>query len=539
MFVLWYLDNAIKRLSKEWTYYSNCTYLVVRKGVFLTMTELILGIDIGTGGCKTTLIDTHGNFIADGFSEYITYRPFIGWAEQKAADWFPAFLFAFKSSLEKGGVSAKQIVGLSMSASAHNVVLLDDKNCVIRDTIMWTDQRSAKESEFLKREYGDQIFRIGFQVPAPTWTLPQMLWIKNNEPEVFNRISRIMFIKDYLRYQLTGEWVTDHIEAQGSLLFDNTNWRWAPELCSLAGISTVLLPPVVKPTDIVGSITAEASALTGIPIGVPVVNGAPDTALEHYCVGAIEEGCCVVKIATASTVSIFRNEAYPHEAVLTYSQVPDGLWSTCLATSSAAASLRWYRDAFCGLELHQENNGGKDVYQLLDEEAEDIAPGSSGLIFHPYLMGERSPHWDSKLRGSFVGITAHHVRGHFSRAILEGVAYSIKDNFVIAQQMQPVRQISLVGGGAKSPLWRSIIANVLGKPIIKYYKDDSSFGAAMLAGVGIGVFSSHQDAISKCTREAERTYPSLDTTEAYKNGFKLYREIHNKLKDSYKNYESS
>lgn len=497
------------------------------------MKAMILGIDLGTGGCKATLLSADGAFISDGYAEYKTYHPQIGWSEQKPADWFPAFLLAFQAALESGDVAAKHVTGLSLSASAHNAVLLDSAGAVLRDTIMWTDQRSVQESQALIEQHGKRIFEIGYQVPAPTWTLPQLMWLQKNEPEVFGRISRIAFIKDYVRYQLTGVWQTDYIEAQGSLLFDNATWEWSGELCALAGIRPSVLPAIHKPTDFAGRVTKEAAALTGIPEGTPVINGASDTALENYCVGAIHEGDCVVKIATASTVNTFQNEAHPLPGAMTYSQVVDGLWNTCLATSSAAASLRWYRDTFCNEELLQENEGGKNVYRLLDEEAMQVPPGAEGLYFHPYLTGERSPHWNAQLRGSFVGITARHTRGYFNRAILEGVAYSIKDNFCIAEAMQPIREVSLVGGGSKSALWSGILADVLNKPIIKYKKADSSYGAAMLAGVGIGAFESHEAAIRACTHEAERVLPTQENAEAYQKGFEIYQEIFKNLKNTY------
>lgn len=497
------------------------------------MAELLLGIDIGTGGCKTTLISTDGTFISDGFSEYPTYHLKPHWSEQKASDWFPAFLRALEIAEQKSNASRRNIVGISVSASSHNAVLLDESGAVIRDTIMWTDQRSYAESEYLKQAFGDRIFQIGYQVPAPTWTQPQLLWLKKNEPEVFQKIHRIMFIKDYVRYQLTDCWCTDYIEAQGSLLFDNQKWTWSKDLCDMIGLPMTVLPPIVNPSDVVGHVTAQAAQQTGIPAGTAVVNGASDTALEHYCVGGIHEGDCVVKIATASTVDIFRNKPQPHRAALTYSQVPEGIWSTCFATSSAAASLRWYRDTFCSKEMIEEEQGGGNVYHTLDVEAATVQPGANGLFFHPYLMGERSPYWDPKLRGSFVGITASHTRGHFNRAILEGVAYSIRENFMIAEQLQPIKEVRLVGGGAKSRLWADITCNMLNRPIVLFEKDDSSFGAAMIAGVGIGAFQTHEDAIAACTKEKCRVYPETSVAELYRTEFTRYRQIHDDLKNVY------
>ena len=244
--------------------------------------ELLLGIDLGTSGCKVTLIDTDCNFVGDGYTEYTTYHPNIGWSEQDPADWFPAFMHSFGIALEKGGVKASQVVALSLDASAHNIVLLDKDNRVLRKTIMWTDTRATEESAFMTEHYGSEIFRIGYQLPSPTWSMLQLMWIKKHEPEVMEKAARAMFVKDYVRYQLTGVWTTDHVEAQGSLLFDNINWCWSEDLCRMSGIPISILPPLVKPTDISGHITAEASAITGIRAGTPVINGATDTAPARF-----------------------------------------------------------------------------------------------------------------------------------------------------------------------------------------------------------------------------------------------------------------
>ncbi len=496
------------------------------------MKDLLLGIDLGTGGCKTTIIDSDGQFVADGYTEYVTYHPHVGWSQQKAADWFPAFLNALQITLEKSGVSAGQIVALSLDASAHNAVLLDKDDNVLLDTIMWTDQRSTEEVAFLLQNHQEEIYRHTFHKPSPTWTLPQLMWIKKHHPAEFAKVERLMFIKDYIRYLLTDEWKTDHIEAQGSLLFDNLAWGWSPEICAMGGIPLRILPPLVKPSDIAGYITAQASKLTGIKLGTPVINGASDTALENYCVGAVKPGYCVVKMATAGNVCMFSNEPHPNPKGFTYSHVVDGLWYSTFGTNSAAQSLRWYRDVFCQNEV----KAGLDVYKLLDQEAASVPPGADGLMFHPYLMGERSPYWDPKLRADFVGVTAAHDRGYFSRAILEGVAYSIKDNFTRMEGTAEVKAISFLGGGAKSPLWRSILANVLNKPVLKFAEDDSSLGSALLAGVGVGIFASHEEAIQKSVHLSTRVLPNAEEAEVYEKHFQNYLKVHDALAEIYHAY---
>jgi xylulokinase len=307
-------------------------------------------------------------------------------------------------------------------------------------------------------------------------------------------------------------------------------------MIGLCGLPLQAFPPLVCPNEIVGRITEEVSVLTGISQGVPVVNGTMDTVLENLSVGAINEDYCVIKIATASTVNIFGKKLKPCQGAITYSQIPEDLWSNCFPTSSAAESYRWYTNTFFSDDCIKSDDP-RSIYQLFDIEASEIEPGCSGLIFHPYLMGERSPYWDPKLRGSFTGITAHHNRKHFSRAILEGVCYSIKDNFIIAQKIIPFSKVIIVGGGAKSKLWKQILSDVLNVPIVKYIQDDSSYGASMLAGIGIGVFSDYLDAINICSKQETWVQPNNHAADVYNKEFRNYKSIQECLQDIYREYE--
>lgn len=496
--------------------------------------KYLLGVDLGTGGCKVSIVDADGKYVSGGFTEYVTYHPHPGWSEQCPEHWLEGMRASLQTALAAGNVAAEDILGLTLDASTHNAVLLGEDDAILRPTIMWTDQRSIDEVKFLQDHYGELIFSQTYNTPGATWTLPQLLWIKRHEPEVFAKISRIMFLKDYVRYLLTGTWSTDHIEAQGTLLFNNTTWGWSKEICGVLGLGLDKLPPIHSPLEIVGCITSEAATYTGLSAGTPVLSGASDTALELYSVGAISEGDCVVKMATAGAISLFRDRPCPDIGLFTYSHVADGIWYNCVGTNSGAQSYRWYRDAFCPTEKGGEAHGGKNVYHILDLEASKVPAGSDGLIFSPYLNGERSPYWDPKLKASFVGATSLHGRGHFSRAVLEGVAYSIKDNFDrIAQMADTITQIKFLGGGAKSPLWRQILSDVLDRPIMKYARDDSSFGAALFTGVGVGVFADHAEAISKASSVDSITYPNPESVAKYAKMFPIYKEIHDVLAPLY------
>ena len=501
------------------------------------MGKYLLGVDIGTGGCKTTVISTDGTFIADGYTEYPSYHPHMGWVEQKPSDWFSAMVSSLHKAAEKGGFDLADIIGLAVDASAHNTVLLDADGNILRDTIMWQDQRASKEVAFLKANYLDLIKNTTFSVPSPTWSLPQLMWIRDNEPEVYSKISRIMFIDDYVRYQLTGSCSTTHIQAQGSLMFDNVHMVWAEDIVALTGLPVSVLPEIKKATDISGYVTAEAARLTGLKQGTPVIMGASDTALESYSVGGLKPGHCVLKMATAGGINVFREIGEPFQDTFAYSHVVDNMWYYGRGTVSAAQALRWYRDTFCQKELEEENSGGENVYQILDKEAAAIVPGANGLFFYPYMSGERAPYWDPKLRASFTGFSSLHNRGHFNRALLEGVTFSLRQCFEIMETFGEISQISFVGGGSKSPLWRSILSDVFNKKIVKYKRDDSSLGAAMLTGVALGVFSSHEEAVQKVAAIDCIVEPNLQNVEIYNKLYPLYVEIHDDLAKTYHKYE--
>ena len=333
---------------------------------------------------------------------------------------------------------------------------------------MWTDQRSVEQAARLEAEAGEAIFRIGYQKPTPTWTLPQLAWVADHDPGPLRATRRVLFTKDFVRHQLTGTWETDHIEAQGSLLYDMAGRRWSEELCRLIELPPEVLPPLVSPTDVVGRVTPAAAGETGLVAGTPVVAGCSDSAVEGYAAGAIRPGQMILKLATAGNVNVMTAEPHPHPRTLTYSHVIPGMWYTVSATNTAASAERWFRDTFCQHEVEQAASEGRSVYELLHAMAAEVPPGAEGLVFHPYLIGERSPYWDANLRGSFTGATMRHGKSHFVRALLEGVAYSLRDCLRTILEMQlPVDEIRLIGGGAKSNLWAQILADVFDRPIVR------------------------------------------------------------------------
>ncbi len=494
---------------------------------------LLLGIDFGTGGCKVTAIDTGGTVIGEASVEYPTEYAKPGWSEQNPADWYDAMCRALKTLTAKG-VELPAVAAVSLDGSTHNAVLLDGNMQVLRKTVMWTDQRSIQECAFLRENYGEKIFATAYQMPTPTWTLPQLRWLSIHEPEVLKKLRHILFVKDYVRYLLTGVAVTDYIEAQGTLFMDMKKMQWSAELVQLAGITADVLPELVKPTDMVGRITAQAAKDTGLAENTPVICGTSDSAAEDYGAGAITPGDCIIKLATAGNVNVMTSEAHPDPGMLTYSHVIPGMWYSVAATNAAALCQRWFRDAFCQLEIASEEKTGKKAFIRMGELAEKSPVGANGVMFHPYLQGERSPYWDPKLRASFTGVAISSGKGDFIRALFEGVAFSLLDCYgQIKNAGLEVGRIFLIGGGARSALWSQIISDVFNLSGVIPAPADASFGTALIAGTGVGIFPDSAAAVRKCLKLEREFSPDPAAVEKYRQLFETYREIHDALAPVY------
>ncbi len=494
------------------------------------MKDCLLGIDLGTGGCKITLIDRQGTILGESFTEYKTQYSNPGWAEQDPQDWVRSFILTLRSVFSRARRSPSNVSAIGIDGSTHNAVLIGKRNRVLRPCIMWMDQRSIGQSRALEKRIGKEIFRITFNKVNPTWTLPQLLWIRENEPRVIKEVERIFFVKDYLRHRLSGTWETDYIDAQGSMLFDGKRRKWSEELIGEVGLSPNVFPGVIKPTEICGRVTQEAAAETGLREGTPIIVGTSDTAAEDYGAGAVNPGQGIVKMATAGNVCLMSEKPRPTPLGFNYPHVVEGMWYIVAGTNSCAIANRWYRDTLCQWEIEEARKTRKPVFRLLDEIASKAPAGSEGLFFHPYLMGERSPYFDPFLRAGFVGVTARHRKEHFSRAVLEGVAYSLLDaQRVIPGLGQGPKDIRLIGGGARSPLWRKILTDVMGKPILVPASGDASFGSALLAGVGIGLFSGLNDAVRRCVHYVDKLVPDSRSHASYQKYFSIYRKIHDRL----------
>lgn len=486
--------------------------------------KYLLGIDFGGGASKATLIDTNGNIIAESSAEYPTLCPEANACEQSPSDWISALCKNTAALLEKSKINAKDILCIALDSATHSYLICDESFTPIRNAVHWTDSRSRAQADMLSEKYGDEIFEKTFHRPNTIWTLPQLMWLYENEPENFEKAKYIFFEKDYVRYFLTDVFCTDYIEAEGSMLFDCNNMKWDEKLCKLAGISVNMLPPVKSPTDVIGSVTKSAAEKTGLFEGTPVICGTTDTVMEVFASGAVSEGDVTVKLATAGRICVITDKPYPDKHLVNYSHIAKGLWYPGTATKAAASSYRWYRDTFGG------------DYKELDYDASSVDIGADGLIFHPYINGELTPYADPMLCGSFTGVRMSHTKAHFTRAVLEGVSLSLLDSKIYLDSlgMKYKDAATLIGGGAKGTLWSQMTADMLGITLRITESSDSSLGSAMLAGIAAGVFKDAKDAVSKCVKEIRTVVPNPENTVKYREIYKNYKKIADALLPIYR-----
>lgn len=495
---------------------------------------MTLGVDLGGSSSKATLLDSTGTVRATSSKEYPSYSPEPGWLEQDADDLYEAVIYNIKNCIDKAGIDGSGIKALAIDAATHMAVLCGSDGKPLRRFIHWSDARSGKQVQFLKDNYAELLKKCSVNSVSPAWSLPQLMWLRENEPEVIKNTKRVYFAKDYVRSRITGDFCTDSIEAMGAMFANDFTGEWDEELCRLAGLELGMLPEIKDPSDIAGYVNEETAALTGLKAGTPVLVGTTDTALEVYASGAVAEGCATVKLATAGRICPITRAAIPSHQFFNYRHIVPGMWYPGTGTRSCAASYKWYRDVFGPFEAMEAGKLDMSAYDVLNRAAEAVPPGSEKLYFHPYLLGEMTPYFDDKLRASFTGVAMHHTKGHFTRAVMEGISYSMRDCLeeIKAQNIE-VNEYRIIGGGAKGRLWRQILADVLATPLTVTMDNDSSLGSAMLAGVAMGIFADFAESVDKCVVVSAQVTPIPENVEIYDRGFKNYRMIQKALAEVY------
>jgi xylulokinase len=489
-----------------------------------------LGIDVGTGGTRAVVIDERGTVISSASKEHTPFAsPRIGWAEQDPTDWWRACGAAVNTALKQGSLRGDQIACVGFSGQMHGAVLLDEQGRVVRPALIWCDVRTEKQAQELTSQIGAERLRQLTCNPALTnFTLTKCLWVRENEPENWNRVRSLMLPKDYVRFRLTGERATDVADASGTLLLDVTHRRWSQEMLDFAQMDRALLPALYESPEICGRVSADGAAATGLARGTMVVAGAGDQAAGAIGIGVISPGAVSATIGTSGVVLAATNRPAldPEGRVHTFCHGMANRWLMMGVTQAAGLSLRWFRDQFGAIDGH------KDSYEDLTAQAAKIPAGSDGLLWAPYLMGERTPYLDASARGMLVGLTASHTRAHVVRAILEGVAFSLRDTFTIFEQIGvPANSVRLGGGGARSPLWRQIQADVFGRAVeIVAVEEGAAYGAAILAGVGAKAWPAVDAACDAIVRVAETTTPNVQDSSTMNHAYCSYRRMYPGMK---------
>lgn len=496
--------------------------------------EYMLGVDVGTSGCKAMILGKNGVVVGKSSKEYQTYHPKAIWAEQEPEEWYKAFKIAVKRVFSKAEVKGKNIVSIGIDGMMNGPTFLNEKGKVLRPSIIWMDQRSTSQEKWLKENLGEEEILNNIYSPlTPTGLLSKILWVKENQPKIWKKTHKILLPKDYIRSKLVESLVTDWSDASATQLFNVKKLSWSNEICDAAEIDVTKLPTVVPSTKVVGQSSKKAAEEIGLTEGIPVVAGCSDAAADNLTAGVINPNQFLIRLGTCGALFSVTDKVSPDPAMRYYvlNHCVPKRWMRHLLTP-AGLSSEWFQNVFYEKELRPTKNLIRDTRLQFERMAKKAPLGSQGLLFHPYLMGEHTLRRDFRLKGSFIGITPLHTKEHFARAVFEGIAFSLRECFKIFEEIEPsIKSVRVVGGGAKSPLWRSIISDVLGIKIEIPVSEGASFGAGLLGGIGTGVFRNSEDAVGECVEMKNVVEPNPENHEKYEKFFRVYREALDKLQD--------
>ena len=498
--------------------------------------QYLLGIDIGTSGTKTVLFDTTGTAIASSTVEYPLYQPQNGWAEQDPADWWHASASTIRNVLNASGINPYDVAGIGLSGQMHGLVMLDDDGEVLRRSIIWCDGRTTEECKEIKEKVGsERLIELSANPALPGFTASKILWVRKLEPDIYAGCSQILLPKDYVRYRMTGEFATEVSDASGMNLMDIPKRCWSDEILDKLDIDKALLPCIYESCEITGSITAEFAAQSGLPAGIPVVGGAGDNAAAAVGTGVVKEGKAFTTLGTSGVIFAHTDRVLidPQGRVHTFCAAVPNAWTVMSCTLSAGGSLQWFRNRFCQAEIETAGEMGIDPYLLMDMQAEKSPIGANQLLFLPYLMGERSPLLDSNARGVFFGLSAIHQKRDMLRAVMEGVTFSQRACLDVLRSMGIGFDTMLAcGGGGSSQFWRQMLADVYNCPVSTVVsREGGALGAAILAGVGVGIYESVQAACNTMIKMNEPQMPNIAAGEEYKKYYQIYQSLYPSLKD--------
>lgn len=500
--------------------------------------ECLLGIDIGTTGAKSVLFDLNGNLVSKGYVEYPVSTPKPGWAEQDPTTWWNATIESLEIALSKSATLPDRILCIGLSGQTNSPSFIGEGGKPLRPSILWMDRRAELQASRIREMIGEErIHKITGVKVDPFFSYCKVLWVKENQPDILKETKVLMQPKDYIGFKLTGECVLDKALASSSGFLDIKLGEYAMGLLEEEGFPTEKLPKLVLCSEIIGEVTADASELTGLVKGTPVIAGSGDVMVNAVGAGVLKNGYAYNKTATASDIVVCVNQPIfdPKFRIVSYVHAIPDKW---LLVGGAAGGVcyRWFRDKFAREEIEIAKDLGKDPYEIMDIGAQQVETGSSNLIFLPYMMGARSPIWDPKARGVYFGININHDKRHFIRAIMEGIAYSVRHRIDILEKELDVKikEVRVVGGGARSQLWRRIMADVYNKPIILLGGEEQEcLGSAILASVGTGLYRDSAEACERMVSTIERLEPVRENNEKYERLFRVYVGLYDRLKDSF------
>ena len=481
-----------------------------------------IGVDLGTSSVKLLLMDDDGNIVNTVTKEYPISFPKPGWSEQNPTDWYEKTVEGIKELISN--IDSSKVAGISFGGQMHGLVILDENDNVIRQAILWNDGRTTKECDFLNNEYGkDKLTNNTANIAFAGFTAPKILWLKENEPDNFKKISKIMLPKDYLAYRLSGEFCTDVSDASGMLLFDVKNRCWSEEMLELVGIKKEQMAKVYESYECVGNLTKQAASELGLSTSVKVIAGAGDNAAAAVGTGTVGDGKCNISLGTSGTIFIAsKNFSVDDNNALHSFAHADGYYHLMGCMLSAASCNKWWLD-----DIIKDKDYQKEQAEITDDKL-----GNNKVFYLPYLMGERSPHNNPLARASFIGMTMDTTRSDMTQAVLEGVAFAIRDSFEVAKSLGiKIDRTKICGGGAKSPLWRKIIANVLNVKVDILEKEEGpSLGAAMLAAVGTKRFEDVSEAVDKIVKVVDTIEPDKAIAQRYEYKYNQFKKIYPALK---------